>query len=82
MKFQPWTTAYNLLNKKLEKVYPQFQEIHVQLKKGGVLIAFKAYIAFMVLLSIIAFAVAIPTIIYPFSLIIGNSHSFSNEFLI
>ena len=61
MKFEPWATAYNLLNKKLEKIYPQFQEIHIQLKKGGVLITFKAYIAFMVLISIIAFAAAIPT---------------------
>jgi archaeal flagellar protein FlaJ len=61
LKFQPWITAYNLLNKKLDRVYPAFQELHIQLKKGGVLIAFKAYIAFMVLLSIIALAVAIPT---------------------
>jgi archaeal flagellar protein FlaJ len=60
MKFKPWATAYNLLNKKLTKVYPQFQEIHIQLKKGGVLIAFKAYIAFMILTSIIAFAAAFP----------------------
>jgi flagellar protein FlaJ len=60
MKFEPWTTAYNLFNKKLQKVYPQFNEIHISLKKGGVLIAFKAYIAFMVLMSIIAFAVALP----------------------
>jgi flagellar protein FlaJ len=60
MKFQPWITAYNLLNKRLSKVYPQFQEIHIQLKKGGVLIAFKAYIAFMILTSIIVFAGTIP----------------------
>ncbi len=60
MKFQPWTFAYNLLNKKLAKVYPQFNEIHIQLKKGGVLIAFKAYIAFMILTSIIVFAAAVP----------------------
>ena len=61
MKFQPWATAYSILNKRLEKAYPQFQEIHIQLKKGGVLIAFKAYIAFMVLTSIIVFGAAIPT---------------------
>jgi flagellar protein FlaJ len=61
MKFQPWTTAYNLLNNKLGRVYPQFSEIHIQLKKGGVLIAFKAYIAFMILTSIIVFAATIPT---------------------
>jgi archaellum biogenesis protein FlaJ (TadC family) len=68
MKFQPWAMAYELLNKKLEKVYPHFQEIHVQLKKGGVLIAFKPYIAFMVLASIIAFVVSIPIsfIVFPF----------------
>ena len=58
MKFEPWITAYQLLNKKLEKVYPQFQELHIQLKKGGILIAFKAYIAYMMLTSIIAFAAA------------------------
>ena len=61
MKFQPWTTAYNLLNKKLERIYPQFSEIHIQLKKGGILIAFKAYVAFMILTSIIVFGVTIPT---------------------
>ncbi len=68
MKFQPWAIAYELLNKKLEKVYPHFQEIHVQLKKGGVLIAFKPYIAFMVLASMIAFVVSIPVsfIVFPF----------------
>ena len=60
MKFQPWTIAYNLLNKRLERIYPQFQEIHIQLKKGGILIAFKAYIAFMIMTSIIVFAATIP----------------------
>jgi len=60
MVFEPWAIAYHLLNKKLSRVYPQFQELHIQLKKGGVLIAFKAYIAFMVLTSIIVFGVSIP----------------------
>jgi flagellar protein FlaJ len=58
MKFEPWTLAYQKLGKRLERIYPQFHELHVQLKKGGVLIAFKAYVAFMVLFSIIAFVVA------------------------
>ncbi len=53
MKFEPWTTAYNILNKRLGKVYPKFQQLHVRMKQGGVLIAYKAYIAFMVLMSII-----------------------------
>jgi flagellar protein FlaJ len=60
MKFEPWTTAYQKLGNKLETIYPQFQELHIQLKKGGVLIAFKAYVAFMVLTSIIAFIIAFP----------------------
>jgi len=59
MKFEPWTFAYQKFNKRLERIYPQFHEIHVQLKKGGVFIAYKAYIAFMVLASMIAFTVAI-----------------------
>jgi len=60
MKFEPWTVAYQKLGKKLERIYPQFQELHIQLKKGGTLIAFKAYIAFMVLTSIIALIIAFP----------------------
>lgn len=60
MKFEPWTVAYQKLGKKLERIYPQFQELHIQLKKGGMLIAFKAYIAFMVLTSIIALIIAFP----------------------
>jgi hypothetical protein len=72
MKFQPWTTAYNLLNKKLTKVYPQFHEIHIQLKKGGVLIAFKAYIAFMILTSIIVCAATIPASLILLPLLTGT----------
>ncbi len=71
MKFEPWSTAYDLLNKRLERVYPQFQELHVQLKQGGTLIAFKAYVAFMILTSIIAFAVSIPTSFILIPLITG-----------
>jgi flagellar protein FlaJ len=56
MKLELWTIAYEKLNKKLGKLYPQFQELHIQLKQGGVLIAFKAYIALMILTSILVFA--------------------------
>jgi flagellar protein FlaJ len=59
MKFEPWTLAYELLNKKLQKIYPRFQELHIQMKRGGVLIAFRAYVAFMILTSIIAFVLGI-----------------------
>ncbi len=71
MKFEPWTTAYDLLNKRLQKIYPKFQELHVQLKRGGVLIAFQAYVAFMILISIIALAVAIPVTFIIFPILAG-----------
>ncbi len=69
-KFQPWITAYDLLNSKLSKIYPKFTQLHLQLKKGGVLIAYKAYVAFMILTSILAFIATIITsiILLPFIL--------------
>jgi archaeal flagellar protein FlaJ len=60
MKFEPWTIAYCYLNQRLEGIYPQFQELRILLKKGGVLVAYKAYVAFMVLMSIVSFLVAMP----------------------
>jgi archaeal flagellar protein FlaJ len=69
MKFEPWTIAYTYLNKRLESVYPQFQELRILLKKGGVLIAYRAYVSFMVLMSIISFFVAIPVSIAVLALI-------------
>jgi len=72
LKFQPWLKAYDLLNKKLESIYPKFGELHIQLKKGGVLIAFKAYVAFMVLISMIAFVVAIPVSLILLPLLTGT----------
>jgi len=59
LKFEPWTFAYDLLGKKLERLFPQFQDLHAQMKKGGVRINYKAYVSFMILISIIAFAVSL-----------------------
>ena len=81
MKFEPWVTAYNLLNKKLEKIYPKFQEIHIHLKKGGIPIAFKAYIAFMVLTSIIALVAAFTLSIILLPFIISIPHLSIMNFL-
>lgn len=83
MKFEPWTTVYQKLNKRLEKVYPHFQELHIQLKQGGILIAFKAYVAFMIFASISAFVVAfaLSLVIVPFlagiSFLSGMNFAFS-----
>ncbi len=74
MKFEPWVTAYNLLNTRIQRIYPRFQAIHVQLKKGGVLIAYKAYIAYMVLMSIIAFIVTIILSLLLFPFMAGIPH--------
>ena len=59
MKFEPWTLAYNLLGKRIERLFPQFQDLHVQLKKGGVRITYKAYVSFMIFISIIAFVASL-----------------------
>ncbi len=59
MKFEPWTFAYNLLSKRIERLFPQFQDLHLQLKKGGVRITYKAYVSFLILISIIAFVASL-----------------------
>jgi archaeal flagellar protein FlaJ len=69
MKFEPWTIAYTYLNKRLESIYPQFQELRILLKKGGVLVAYRAYVAFMVLMSIVSFIIAIPVSIAVLALV-------------
>ena len=66
MKFEPWTYAYKLLGKRVQRLLPHFQDLHSQLKKGGVRIAFPAYVSFMILASIIAFIV--PMVLLPFLL--------------
>jgi len=66
MKFEPWTFAYKLLGKRVQKLLPHFQDLHNQLKNGGVRITFPAYLSFMLLVSIIAFIV--PMIALPFLL--------------
>jgi flagellar protein FlaJ len=81
MKFEPWAIAYELFDKKLGKVYPQFQELHIQLKQGGVLIAFKAYIAFMVLSSIIAFSATITLSFVFLPFLVGIPHLSVMNFL-
>ncbi len=59
MKFEPWTVAYSFLSKRLERIYPQFNDLHIQMKKAGIRISFKAYISFMFLIAIIAFAASL-----------------------
>lgn len=58
MKIEPWRHAYNLLGKRVRRLLPHFQELHINMKKGDVRIALQAYVAFMFLTSIIVFAVS------------------------
>ena len=70
MKVEPWSFAYRIFNKRIKSIYPQFQDVHVQLKKSGMRITFKAYISFMILASIIAFlaTLIVSPIVLPFIL--------------
>lgn len=74
MKFEPWTFAYKLLGKRVQKLLPHFQDLHNQLKKGGVRIAFPAYLSFMLLMSIVSFIVSM--IVLPFLLAVVLRTSF------
>ena len=66
MKIEPWTFAYKLLGRRVQRLLPHFKDLHIQLRKAGVRIAFSAYVSFMILLSIVAFICTM--VILPFSL--------------
>lgn len=66
MKLEPWTYAFKLFGRRVQRLLPYFKDLHNQLKKGGVKIAFGAYLSFMMLAAIIGFT--IPIIILPFLL--------------
>jgi flagellar protein FlaJ len=66
LKIEPWTFAYKLLGNKVQKILPQLEDLHIQMKKAGLNIAFSAYVSFMMLMSIIAFISTM--VILPFSL--------------
>jgi len=78
LKIELWTFAYKLLGKRIQKILPQLEDLHIQLKKGGVNIHFSAYVSFMILVSVIAFVFTM--VILPFSLpIILHTNLFSVE---
>jgi len=66
MKLEPWTYAFKIFGKRIQRFLPHFEDLHNQLKKGGVRIALTAYLSFMILASIIAFI--IPVALLPFLL--------------
>jgi flagellar protein FlaJ len=71
MTFQLWTTAYDLMSRRIERILPQFHDLHLTMKKGGVRITLKAYVAFMFFSSIIAFIAGLTLSLIMLPLIIG-----------
>jgi len=73
LKFEPWTYAFKLLGKRVQKLLPHFQDLHNQLKKGGVKIAFQAYLSFMILTSAVAFIASIVLLSFSLPIILHTS---------
>jgi flagellar protein FlaJ len=82
VKFQPWTIAYVWLGKRIERFLPEFEELHTNLRKAGIVISFKAYVAFMFMVSTIAFAAAFLLSLFMIPLIFGMSLLSGGNFLI
>ena len=82
MKFEPWTTAYTLLGEKIERFLPEFEELHMNLRKAGIRISFKAYVAFMFMISIVAFVAAFAISFTLTPLITGMSYLSGNNLLL
>jgi archaeal flagellar protein FlaJ len=80
-KFEPWTTAYSLLGKKVERFLPEFEDLHINLRRSGVPISFKAYVAFMFFISIIAFLAALVLSLIMLPLIMRIGFFSGNNFL-
>jgi len=70
MTVDPWSFAYRIFSKRIDRYLPQFQDVHIQLKKSGTRITFKAYISFMFFASTIAFVatMVVSPIVLPFIL--------------
>ena len=82
MRFEPWTTAYTLLGEKIERFLPEFEELHTNLRKAGIRISFKAYVALMFMTSIVAFAAAFTLSFIMLPLVTGMDFLSVNTFLL
>lgn len=54
-KFEPWTQAYMLIGKRIQRIMPHFATLHNEMKKGGLRINLTAYVSFMLLCSLATF---------------------------
>ena len=81
MKFEPWTLAYDWLGKRIERFLPEFEELHTNMRRAGIPISFKAYVAFMFMISIIAFVAGFIISFIMIPLILGMPFLSVNNFL-
>jgi flagellar protein FlaJ len=82
MKFQPWTIAYNWLGKRIERFLPEFEELHTNLRRAGIPISFKAYVAFMFFISLIVFLASFVLSFIMIPIITGMSFLSVNNLLL
>jgi archaeal flagellar protein FlaJ len=82
MKFQPWTIAYNWLGKRIERFLPEFEELHTNMRRGGIAISFKAYVAFMFMITLIVFVASFVLSFIMIPLITGMSFLSVNNLLL
>lgn len=81
-EFTPWTFSYNILGKKIQNLLPHFEDLHSDLKKGGVKIAFPAYVSFMILISVIVFMVGMTVLFFVWPVILNTTFFSLNNFLL
>jgi len=70
LEFEPWAFAYRIVGDRVQRFLPHFNDLHIQMKRGGVTITLPAYLSLMVFAAALAFIVpiAILPVVLPFLL--------------
>lgn len=70
---EPWTYSYKLLGGRIQRLLPHFEELHGNMKKGGVKVSFPAYLSFMILTSISALIAAMVVMLFLWPILLSTS---------
>ena len=73
MKFEPWTYAFRLLGRRVQRLLPHFGDLHSDIRKSGLRITIAAYLSLMILVSTIIFFVSMTVFPFAFSFIFRAS---------
>ena len=73
MKFEPWTYAFRLLGRRVQRLLPHFGDLHSDIRKSGLRITIAAYLSIMILVSTIIFFVSMAVFPFAFSFIFRAS---------